>query len=171
MNPNDNQFVEQGGSKTPIIIGAVVVVILVVLGLYFWLGGSKSDDMVVDENTPSTPANPDNGYVQIVNVKHQYKNGTHTYAGDIDLPTPCEKLTSSAVVDPQNSNKYTLTFTTTSTAQTCAQVRTSKSFKLSFKAGKDITVEGTLNGKKLRLNMFEVRADQDLDSFDIYIKG
>ena len=121
------------------------------------------------DTTKQMPA--DNGYVQIVNVKHQYKGGTHTYAGEIDLPTPCDTLASSAVANAQDSSKYTLTFTSSASSSACAQVRTSKAFKISFKAGQTVTVEGTLNGKKLRLNLFEVRADQDLDSFDIYIKG
>ncbi len=161
----------EGGSKTPMIIGVVVVIILIGLGLYFWLGGKNETNIIPTDENPVVTTPTDNGYVQIVNVKHQYKAGTHTYAGEIDLPTPCDTLKSEAVKDATTANKFTLTFTTTKSSQVCAQVITSKPFKISFKADKDVTVDATLDGKKLRLNTYEVREDQDLDSYDIYIKG
>ena len=147
------------------IIG-VVIVILLGLGIY-WL---MSPSTPTATDTAQTPATQDE-YVQMVNVKHQYKNGHHTYVGEIDVPTPCHTLASSYSKDANSTTGYTLVFTSTSSSQMCAQVVTSKPFKLSFDAVKDIVLSGTLNGKKLRLNLFEVPANQDLDSFNINIKG
>lgn len=149
------------------LVVAVIIVVLLALGIY-WLV-SPSTPAATD--TAQTPAATQDSYVQMVNVKHQYKNGHHTYVGEIDVPTPCNTLASSYSKDANSTTGYTLVFTTTSTSQICAQVVTSKPFKLSFDAVKDIVLSGTLNGKKLRLNLFEVPSNQDLDSFNINIKG
>ncbi|MEI6345963.1 MAG: hypothetical protein WCO79_01905 [bacterium] len=156
---------ESNNKMTGWIIG-IVVIVLLGLGIY-WL------------STPSTPRASDTAqnpvvqdeYVQMVNVKHQYKNGRHTYVGEIDLPTPCHSLVSAYNKDANSTTGYTLVFTSTSTSGMCAQVITSKPFKLSFAAIKNIIVSGTLNGKKLRLNLFEVPDNQNLDSFNVNIKG
>lgn len=147
------------------LIGAIVVVLLV-LGIY-WL---VSPSTPAPTDTAEVPVAQDE-YVQMVNVKHQYKGGRHTYVGSIDLPTPCHSLTSTYNKDTNSTTGYTLVFTSSSTAEMCAQVITSKPFKLSFDAVENILISGTLNGKKLRLNLFEVPLNQDLDSFNVNIKG
>lgn len=144
----------------------VVVVVLLAFGIY-WLVSPSTPEAT---DTTQTPVTQDE-YVQMVNVKHQYKNGRHTYVGEIDLPTPCHSLMSSYNKDANSTTGYTLVFTSSSTAEMCAQVITSKPFKLSFEAVKDIVLSATLNGKKLRLNLFEVPDNQDLDSFNVNIKG
>lgn len=143
-----------------------IIVVLLALGIY-WLVSPSAPDA---SDTAQTPATQDE-YVQMVNVKHQYKNGRHTYVGEIDVPTPCHTLASSYAKDANNTTGYSLVFTSNSTAEMCAQVVTSKPFKLSFDAIKDIVLSATLNGKKLRLNLFEVPANQDLESFNVNIKG
>ena len=147
------------------IVG-VVVIVLLALGIY-WLVTPSTPDA---GDTTQTPVAQDE-YVQMVNVKHQYKNGRHVYVGEIDLPTPCHSLASSYNKDANNTTGYTLVFTSTSSSEMCAQVVTSKPFKLSFEAVKSILLSATLNGKKLRLNLFEVPDNQDLDSFNVNIKG
>lgn len=147
------------------VIG-VVVIVLLALGIY-WLSTPSTPDV---GDTTQTPVAQDE-YVQMVNVKHQYKDGRHIYVGEIDLPTPCHSLASAYNKDANNTTGYTLVFTSTSTSEMCAQVITSKPFKLSFEAVKDILLSATLNGKKLRLNLFEVPDNQDLDSFNVNIKG
>lgn len=147
------------------IVG-VVVIVLLALGIY-WLA-TPNAPKTTDTNTPPTTQDD---YVQMVNVKHQFKDGRHVYVGEIDLPTPCHNLTSGYSKDANSTTAYTLVFTSVSTADMCAQVVTSKPFKVSFEAMPQIVISGTLNGKKLRLNLFEVPANQDLNSFNINIKG
>lgn len=154
----------ESNNKKGWIIG--IVVVLLALAVY-WL---MSPSTPAANDTAQVPATQDE-YVQMVNVKHQYKDGRHVYVGEINLPTPCHTLASTYAKDANSTTAYTLIFTSSSTAEMCAQVVTSKPFKLSFAAIKDIVVSGTLNGKKLRLNLFEVPSNQDLDSFDVNIKG
>ena len=47
----------------------------------------------------------------------------------------------------------------------------SPAFKVVFKAGESIQVSATLNGAPLRLNIFEVGQEEDLDTFEVFIKG
>lgn len=161
---------QSSGSKKT-IIGVVVVIILIVLGVYYANRTPSSEYTNTSSTDTSSQVSNNNDYVQLVNVKHQYKNGTHTYAGTIDVPTPCHTLTSSVGNDASSPLAYTLLFTSTASSQPCAQKVTAKPFKISFAGPKTITISGTLNGKKLRLNIFELRADQDIDSYDMYIKG
>lgn len=147
------------------LIGAIVIVLLA-LGIY-WLVAPSTPEAT---DTTQTPASQEE-YAQMVNVKHQYKDGRHIYVGEIDVPTPCHSLVSSYNKDANNTTGYTLVFTSNTSSEMCAQVVTSKPFKLSFEAVKDIILSATLNGKKLRLNLFEVPDNQDLDSFNVNIKG
>ena len=161
--------IPSGNKKnTALVVGAIVVV-LIALGLYFSLT-SENTDSPTDQTADDQYA-PSDEYVQTINVKHQYKNGVHTYAGEIDLPTPCHALAYNVVKDTSIANAFSLVFSATSSSTVCAQVITSKAFKLGFEGPSDATVTATLNGKKIRLNIFEVKDGQDLDSFDIYIKG
>ncbi len=53
----------------------------------------------------------------------------------------------------------------------CAQAVTSRSFRLQVNAPVNITTIGTLNNRAIELNIFEVPANQDIDLFEINIKG
>ncbi len=110
---------------------------------------------------------------RIITAKHQFKNDVHTVVGEVDLPTPCYLLNTDSFVEikePQ-SDKAIIQFTTINESDTCIQTITSARFKESFSASLNADISATWNGKPVQLNLIEVSPDEDLEGFEIYIKG
>lgn len=156
---------QEGGNKFVYGIIAVVVIALIVIGY-----GVIRSVFVVEPvgETASTTEQLPVEEMRIVTAKHQYKNGTHTYAGEIVMPTPCDALSWTTA---STSESVTINFVSTSPADPCAQVITSQRFKVSFRGSASTTVQATLNNSPVRLNVIEVGDGEDLDAFEIYIKG
>lgn len=107
----------------------------------------------------------------VVTAKHAFRNGEHIVAGEIPLPTPCHILEASAVA---SSDKKFVSLTLASSVKTgemCAQVITPARFKVSAKADKSATITAMLNGQPVVLNLIEAGPNEDLDAFELYIKG
>lgn len=144
------------------IVG-IIALILIGAGFYFSNKQQPSEPTAqVEENAVPAPVT--------VDVKHQVIGQTHTVAGSIELPTPCHTLQTTADVNT-TSNTAVIKFVASTTAETCAQVITSKTFKVQFTGASDINIMGTFNGKTINLNIFEVPADENIDTFQIYNKG
>ena len=145
--------------------GIIALVIVVIVVFVIVLIRAKGTSVEV---TP-TPAAVE--YAETVTVRHQYKGGVHTYAGDFRLPTPCHTLAGTIAAGSGRLINI-LTFTSTYPTDTqCAQVVTSKAFKLSVENRSDVRVEATFNGKPLRLNVIEVGPNENLDDFEVNYKG
>lgn len=141
------------------------LVVLIALGSALWyLVNYSSKETVV------TPAPGSDYYVSTVQVKHQYKDGERVYAGSIDLPDACYQLDSH--IETVTDNLAVLYFNTSrNTEEMCAQTVTSRNFRLTLGTPMNTSVRGMLNGKSVDLNIFEVPANQDIDLFEINIKG
>jgi hypothetical protein len=166
--------------STFIILGILIVAVIVFIGISF-KKSSIDTDMSDMGDTASTSAwenmpaeNPDQIIVTqktVVTAKHAYVKGTHTVAGEIPLPTPCHILEAAANI---SADKMTVVVALTSSVKTdevCAQVITPARFKVTAKAPKDAHISATLNGQEVTLNLIEAAAGENLDSFELYIKG
>lgn len=154
----------QSSNKVGAIIATLVVVILLVAGVYSvvnWKKNQAEDDK---------PVAGSDYYVSVIDVKHQYRDGKHVYAGSLDLPTPCYSLDSSIGKDTETSATIKLD-TMRSEEEMCAQVISTKKFKLETSGSGTLSVKGLLNGKPLQLNIFEVPMNQNIDDVDIDTKG
>jgi hypothetical protein len=109
---------------------------------------------------------------ETVTAKHQYKDGVHIVAGEITVPTPCHILEADAVVNSDTSpEQVTIRLKSSTKADGCIQIITPARFKVEFKASKDAVIKMTLNGKPVILNLIEAGADEDLEDFELFIKG
>lgn len=159
---------ENNSKKTMAIIIAIIVIILIGAGFYFSYKKSGVQTTTEDQ-IPLKDGSSSSYEVTSINARHQYKNGKHIYAGVIDLPTPCHTVSIAAV--PAGAGKYTLKFTTSTTDEVCAQVITPRPFRVEFTAPKTITVDATLDGKSITLNILEVKEGEDIDKVDFNDKG
>jgi len=106
-----------------------------------------------------------------INVKHQYKDDLHTYLGTFEVPTPCHSYEADLIYEADEiiiDLKYTQ-----SLDSECALVVTDRDFRVSF-TGEESDAEfviAKLNGNLVNLNIFEVPKSQNIDDFQIYIKG
>lgn len=150
-------------NKVMSTVWTIIVLLLLGWGLYYLVTHNKNDVVV-------TPPAGSDYYVSVVQLKHQYKDGEHVYAGTLDLPNACYTLNSRAEVGDATHTLITLD-TLMNTEEMCAQVITSRDFRISVEGGDEMNVEGVLNDMAIEFNIFEVPENQDIDNFEINIKG
>ena len=160
---------ENNNKKSMAIIIAIIVIILIGAGFYFSYKKSGVQTTTTEDQIPLKDGSSSSYEITAINARHQYKNGKHIYAGVIDLPTPCHSV--SVAATPSGTNKYTLEFTTKTTDEICAQVITPRPFRVEFTAPKNITVDATLDGKLVTLNVLEVKEGEDIDKINFNDKG
>jgi len=160
---------ENNNKKSMAIIIAIIVIILIGAGFYFSYKKSGVQTTTTEDQIPLKDGSSSSYEITAINARHQYKNGKHIYAGVIDLPTPCHSV--SVVAKASGTNKYTLEFTTKTTDEICAQVITPRPFRVEFTAPKNITVDATLDGKLITLNVLEVKEGEDIDKINFNDKG
>ena len=153
------------------VIGFVTIIALL-FGVSYYIsqnnkelkaGGSRigdgSGDVQVD--TPKVT----------ITAKHQFSEGTHVVAGEIDVPTPCHLLETDVIIRESFPEQVTIQFEVSTLAEVCTQVITPARFKVEFKVSENARISGTLNGEPVVLNLIEVGSDEDLDEFELFIKG
>lgn len=164
--------------STFIILGILVVAIIVFVVISFEKSSLDTADMgntastTAWENTPAEK--PDEIIISqktVVTAKHAYTNGTHTVAGEVPLPTPCHILEAEAKVSADAKTVVVALVSSIKTDEVCAQVITPARFKVTAKAAKNAHITATLNGQEITLNLIEAGANENLDNFELYIKG
>jgi hypothetical protein len=103
-----------------------------------------------------------------VNVKHQYKDGIHTFAGAVETPTPC--YDTRAIIVNGDVNEIQI-LTEAQAVEVCAQTVTEQPFKVSHQSAPDAQFLMTVNGELVNMNQFDIDADVDIDTVEVLIKG
>ncbi len=157
-------------NRTGIAILVIVLVIILGFTLYWQFGRSQKASVIESQPQTTTQNVPQD--TQLITALHQYKNGKHIVAGQVDLPTPCHILSKNVSMTDTTPKQVTIAFTSTSNdADVCAQVITPARFKVEFMAPEDAVISATWNGVPVRLNLVPAGPDQNLENFEIYIKG
>ena len=120
------------------------------------------------ENTPAeivvTPKT-------VISAKHAYAKGTHTIAGEVPLPTACDLLNSNTVVSADQKQVLVQLTSKIFTGENCTPDITPARFKVSAAASEKATITASLNGQPVTLNLIEATPGENLDNFELYIKG
>lgn len=156
------------------IIVAIAVFVLAIVGMFTFAYLHKNDDIPADTTaTATTTDTATDAYSTItrVDAKHFYIDGVHTLVGEIDMPTPCDLLESSAIVAESFPEQIGVNFTVVNTADTCAQVVTPQRFKVSATASQDATFSATFMGRPIELNLVPAAAGETPDDFELFQKG
>lgn len=151
----------------------IIVIILLIVGITYAITGfDGSEDSSNNTNVPTSTneRTEEREDIRTITAKHEFADGTHTVAGEIDMPTPCDLLEVEAeVVNPRSA---VLHFTTVNESEgACAQVITPQRFKTSFEADENADITATFGGDRARLNLIDVPEGETLDDFEVFIKG
>jgi len=151
-----------------VIISVVVIIVLVVLGIWWFTGNERKADNLNKDQTGEQLTTDQN----TINAKRAFIDGTHTLVGQIDLPTPCDLLDYSVAIAESVPEQVAINFIIINESEgACAQVITPARFKVTFAASAEAIIGATLNGVPVILNIIEAAEDENLDDFEIYIKG
>ena len=159
---------EQDQTKTIIIIIVIALAVLVA-GWFFTREGAlePGEGFIVDEEIDDALDLPQ----QTITAKHQFADGKHIVAGEIELPTPCHILGSSVQIAESFPEQVFINLTSSTQAEMCAQVITPARFKVEFEASEEARIKMTLNGEPVTLNLIDADPGEDLENFELFIKG
>lgn len=161
----------------------ILAIVILALGVFVFISFNHSSVDTLEENTNTAsstdwanapaekPAQVMVTEKTVVTAKHAYRDGAHIVAGEVPLPTPCHILESSATVSGDKKHILIALLSSTKTEEMCAQVITPSRFKVSARAPKDAQISATLNGQEITLNLIEAGPSENLDNFELYIKG
>ena len=154
--------------KSIILAASLFVVIIVGMFTYAYLKSNEIkqvDDEVVEDAVPI----PDRfAAIERLDATHFIIDGTHTFVGELVMPTPCDLLQSEASV---TDDLITLSFSVINNADTCIQSLTPARFMVSADAPPEAVVEAYFEGRPLPVNLIDAPAGQTPDSFELFIKG
>ena len=158
--------------KTIVISIALFIVIVAGMFGFAYLKKNEAAKTPVAE-TPSNTQATTTPYDSITRImaKHFFVNGTHTLAGEIAMPTPCDLLESNARVMESMPEQVIVDFTVINTAKTCAQQVTPQRFKVSVQASENATFKATFMGRPVDLNLVPAGTGESPDDFELFVKG
>lgn len=143
-------------------VWVILAILLAVLIVGVIVIKSKSRQEVVNTNQEEQEM-----FEKTIDLKHQYKDGKHIFAGKLEVPTPCHQVNLS--VTPGEVAE--LNFDVKDSGEKCEQKVVDANFFVEFPGEANQLFVGKLNGEPVNLNQFEVDADIDINSVDIFMKG
>jgi len=158
--------------RRAIVIAASLLVLIVIA--MFMFAYIKRQELTQQEPEPAAVEGVDAEGLKIerVDAKHFYREGRHTVAGEIAMPTPCDLLEANVAVLESFPETAIIGFSVINNSEgQCAQVVTPQRFKVSFEASEDAKIEGRFMGEPLILNLVRAGEDEDPDDFELFIKG
>lgn len=154
------------------IVLFVSLFVLIVLGMfsftYFYQ--KNNEPVVVPPEAPATTTANTYGITRI-DGKHFFSNGVHTIVGELAMPTPCDLLTTEALVAESFPEQVTFAFNVVNTTEVCAQVITNQRFKIEAAASDQANLKATFMGEPVELNLVEAEVGETPEEFELYIKG
>jgi len=160
------------------IVGLLSLGVMFFLGISFTQSGLGTNSIAL--NTASTtdwmnaPAETKEVLVTsktTVTARHAYRNGAHIILGEVPLPTACHILEAFGTLLADTKQVFVELVSSIKTGETCLGNITPARFKVSVKARENTKITATLNGQEIILNLIEAGADENLDNFELYIKG
>lgn len=145
---------------------------LIILGMFTFAFLSKTE-----RDGTMTPTVPEKGvlvaYPDItrIDAKHFFSEGTHTFAGELVMPTPCDLVDVTAIVEESYPEKIRLDFVVINNADNCAQMLTTQRFMVAVSASETATAQATFMGRAVELNLIPALPGETPEDFELFIKG
>ncbi len=151
-------------------IGLVITLfILVVLGMFIFAYLKKAEvtneaPLVEERVLPYAD-------ITMIDSKHYFIDGVHTFVGEIVMPTPCDLLEVTSSVAESYPEQIKLDFNVINNSDACAQILTAQRFSVTAIASENAQVSATFMGRNINLNLIPAGEDETPDEFELYIKG
>ncbi len=143
------------------LIGQVILVLLL-LGLAGMLLSVSSRFQVNEPDGNDQPVDNinDDEVIDIpkviIEASHQFIDGEHLIAGEIDLPTPCHRLIHDVLIRESYPEQVVVQLTTQSNSEICAQVIAPTKFEVRFQASPEAVISATFNGEPASFNFVAI---------------
>lgn len=154
------------------IVLTVVIFVFIIVGMFVF-AHLKQQELKQPEVIQTEELVPEVLYPEVtrIDAKHYFIDGEHTFVGEILLPTPCDLLTTEAVVMESFPEQIKLEFSVINNSEMCAQVVTPQRFLISAKASNAATVTAVFMGRDIDLNLIPAAEGEKPADFELFIKG
>lgn len=158
------------------IVLVVILFVLIVAGMFTFAFLNRSEAPATvppasDNDQSQSDAPSPYASITRVTAKQFYEAGTHTFVGEIPMPTPCDLLEAEAVVRESMPEQIEIQFSVINTADTCAQVITPQRFSVEASASAEAQVSATFRGRPIELNLVPPAEGETPESFEVFQKG
>jgi len=156
--------------RTITILVSLFAIAIVAMFAYSYINREnemEADDGVMENEEDQTPYDS----ITRIDAKHFYIDGTHSVAGEIMMPTPCDLLEANVSVAESMPEQAMIEFSVINNAETCAQVVTAQRFLVSFDASEDASITARFMGREIELNLVPAGEGETPEDFELYIKG
>jgi hypothetical protein len=152
---------------------AVLLFVIVVIGMFTYAYLKRSEmESSAPAPMPEAPAEDRYAYLERIDAKHFFIDGTHTLVGEIMLPTPCDLLNWDTRIAESMPEQVTIDFSVLNNdTDLCAQVLTPARFSVTFDASEAASIGATLNSRALELNLIPPAPGETPEDFELFIKG
>lgn len=152
--------------KRIIIIAVLILVLLAITFVSQTLPSKEAEAPLINQEEQ------EDAFVEPLTIKHQYKDGMHTFVGDIELPTPCYAYNAFIEdTDDEKVKNIVVEYQKDENIDSCVQVITTANFRIAYEGPEDLQFNLLENGQPRRLNMYEIPDHVDIDQFEIFLKG
>ena len=154
------------------MIVAFGILALIVVGMFGFAYLKKTEISEAPTAQPE-PIPVDGPYASItrIDAKHFFILPTHTVAGEILMPTPCDLLNWSTRVQESMPETIYIDFDIVNHAESCEQTPTTQRFMVSFDASENAVIKATLEGRAVELNLIPAAEGETPEDFELFIKG
>lgn len=145
---------------------------LIIVGMFVFTYLKKSELAEAPSYTPPSDLvdGPYSGITRI-DAKHFFIPPTHTLAGEILMPTPCDLLNWDVRVQESSPETVIIDFKVVNHVETCEQTPTPQRFMITFDAHKDAVIKATLEGRSVELNLIPAADGETPANYEIFMKG
>lgn len=151
------------------IVLVVILFVLVIAGMFGFAYLKRGE---VNAPAPVAVEKVDPyAYITRVDAKHFYIDGTHTFAGEFEMPSPCDLVEAKTQVSGLAPESVVLEFNVINTAEACAAVMTKQRFLMQANAAPDAVVTASFMGRTIDLNLIPAGPDETPNNFQLFIKG
>lgn len=153
------------------IILFVVLFFVIVAGMFVFAYLKRQEMANVPVSPQPMAEEPTAPLVTRVDAKHYFDGARHTFAGVVEMPTPCDLLSADALVEESMPETIVINFTVLNNADTCVQMVTPQRFMVSANASAQAKVRATWEGVPIELNLIPAAPGERPEDFELFIKG
>ncbi len=122
--------------KSFIVIGGIII--LLVVGILIFLNPFREVEVNAPEN---------------IVLDYNYKEGTHSFSGEVDLPNSCYSLVINSSVRENYPEQISLFFSTEKTRTFCTNKAKTESFSFALSASSDAVIKTFFNQEPISFDL------------------
>jgi hypothetical protein len=153
---------------------AIGIFAIIIIGMFTFAFLKKNElEQKAPDTVPTTTPLTTSPYDSItrIDAKHFITGTSHTAVGEVMLPTVCDLLNWEALVRESMPEGVTLAFTIINNAENCEQAIQPQRFVVTWNSSSEATIDATLNGRKVELNLIPALPGETPEDFELYLKG